>query len=62
MWTSTFITLALAALGQATIQGFDISAYQPNVNFAAAKSSGAGFVIIKVCLNIPRNSHKLPID
>lgn len=33
---------------RATVQGFDISGYQPNVNFAAAYSSGARFVIIKV--------------
>ena len=29
------------------IQGFDISGYQPNVNFQSAYSSGARFVIIK---------------
>lgn len=32
---------------RATVQGFDISGYQPSVNFAAAYSSGARFVIIK---------------
>ena len=31
-----------------SVQGFDISHYQPNVNFAGAYSSGARFVIIKV--------------
>lgn len=36
-----------AAMGY--IQGFDISSYQPNVNFQAAYNSGARFVIIKVC-------------
>lgn len=40
--------LALAATAHATVQGFDISNYQPNVNFAGAYSSGARFVIIKV--------------
>ncbi|KAN0087340.1 Glycoside hydrolase superfamily [Elaphomyces granulatus] len=30
-----------------TVQGFDISAYQTNVNFGAAYQSGARFVIIK---------------
>ncbi|OBT51278.1 hypothetical protein VE04_07260 [Pseudogymnoascus sp. 24MN13] len=30
-----------------TVQGFDISGYQPSVNFAAAYASGARFVIIK---------------
>ena len=35
-------------LAAATVQGFDISDYQPSVNFAAAYSSGARFVIIKV--------------
>lgn len=30
------------------VQGFDISNYQPNVDFAAAKKGGARFVMIKV--------------
>ncbi|KAI1087743.1 glycoside hydrolase family 25 protein [Rostrohypoxylon terebratum] len=38
----TFLGLALAA-----VPGFDVSHYQPNVDFAAAYSSGARFVIIK---------------
>jgi hypothetical protein len=33
---------------RATVQGFDISDYQPNVNFKGAYDSGARFVIIKV--------------
>ena len=33
---------------RATVQGFDISSYQPNVDFKAAYASGARFVIIKV--------------
>lgn len=33
---------------RATVQGFDISGYQPTVDFAAAYASGARFVIIKV--------------
>jgi GH25 family lysozyme M1 (1,4-beta-N-acetylmuramidase) len=32
----------------ATVQGFDISAYQGTINYAAAYNSGARFVIIKV--------------
>jgi hypothetical protein len=40
---------ALAATAQATVQGFDISSYQPSVNFKSAKAGGAGFVIIKAC-------------
>ncbi|KAI1428920.1 glycoside hydrolase family 25 protein [Xylaria sp. FL1777] len=39
--------LALAKSALATVQGFDISHYQPSVNFAAAYSAGARFVIIK---------------
>ncbi|KAK3693279.1 N,O-diacetylmuramidase [Podospora appendiculata] len=39
--------LALAGTAQATVQGFDISHYQSSVNFAAAYSAGARFVIIK---------------
>lgn len=31
-----------------TVQGFDISSYQPNVDFKAAYAAGARFVIIKV--------------
>lgn len=30
-------------------KGFDISSYQPSVNFAAVKAQGAEFVLIKVC-------------
>lgn len=33
---------------RATVQGFDISGYQPTVDFAGAYASGARFVIIKV--------------
>jgi hypothetical protein len=41
--------VALLRLAQAAeVQGFDISNYQPNVDFGAAYSSGARFVIIKV--------------
>ncbi|CAJ2508776.1 Uu.00g138020.m01.CDS01 [Anthostomella pinea] len=49
MRTPIIFSLALSGLASAsaTISGFDISSYQPNVNFAKAKSSGAGFVIIK---------------
>lgn len=34
------------------VQGFDISHYQPNVDFKGAYNSGARFVIIKVCLSL----------
>jgi GH25 family lysozyme M1 (1,4-beta-N-acetylmuramidase) len=39
--------IALAGTATATVQGFDISHYQPSVNFAAAYNAGARFVIIK---------------
>jgi hypothetical protein len=47
------LTLAGAVLPQvdestATVQGFDISHFQPTVNFQAAYDSGSRFVIIKV--------------
>lgn len=42
-----------------TVQGFDISSYQPNVDFGSAYNSGARFVIIKVCRNTTRLSHIL---
>jgi len=47
--TSTLLLsiLPLLPLSLASVQGFDISHYQGTVDFAAAKSSGAGFVIIK---------------
>lgn len=31
-----------------SVQGFDISGYQPNVDFRAAYNGGARFVMIKV--------------
>jgi hypothetical protein len=43
------VSASLVGLAKATVQGFDISSYQPNVDFSAAYSSGARFVIIKVC-------------
>lgn len=39
---------ALASVASATVKGFDISHYQPTVDFAKAYSDGARFVIIKV--------------
>lgn len=39
---------------RATVQGFDISHYQANVNFQAAYNSGARFVIIKVLPTAPQ--------
>lgn len=37
-----------ASTASASVQGFDISNYQPTVDFAKAYSDGARFVIIKV--------------
>lgn len=45
---SLLTTVALATAAHAAVQGFDISNWQPSVDFAAAYSSGARFVIIKV--------------
>ncbi|KAK8069300.1 hypothetical protein PG994_005916 [Apiospora phragmitis] len=42
-----FSSTVLMGTTQAEVQGFDISHYQPNVNFQSAYSSGARFVIIK---------------
>lgn len=68
MKTTGAISLGLAALigsaasspieieeRAASVKGFDISNYQPNVDFAKAYSGGARFVIIKV-----RNSSDSP--
>jgi hypothetical protein len=45
---------ALASVANASVKGFDISNYQPNVDFAKAYSDGARFVIIKVRIgNLP---------
>ena len=48
MKLSAALCLVSIKLAAATVQGFDISNYQPSVNFAAAYNSGARFVIIKV--------------
>lgn len=42
------VATALASVASASVQGFDISHYQPTVDFAKAYSDGARFVIIKV--------------
>lgn len=42
------ISASLVSLAKATVQGFDISSYQPTVDWSSAYSSGARFVIIKV--------------
>ncbi|KAH6634915.1 glycoside hydrolase family 25 protein [Chaetomium sp. MPI-SDFR-AT-0129] len=39
--------VAFAAAANAAVQGFDVSHWQPTVNFAGAYSSGARFVFIK---------------
>lgn len=44
----TAIPLLFATAASATVQGFDISSYQPSVDFAGAYKSGARFVMIKV--------------
>ena len=48
---SEFAILAstcLATAANTTVQGFDISHYQTNVDFVGAYEAGARFVIIKV--------------
>lgn len=49
MKTAILSLLVAAGVAQASVQGFDISGYQGTVNFAGAYSSGARFVMIKVC-------------
>lgn len=39
---------ALAPVAHAAVSGFDISGYQPTVDFAGAYADGARFVMIKV--------------
>ena len=39
---------ALCGVASAAVKGFDISHYQPNVDFAKAYADGARFVMIKV--------------
>lgn len=48
MKTPVLSLLVAAGVAQASVQGFDISHYQANVNFAGAYASGARFVMIKV--------------
>lgn len=50
--------VAFAAAANAAVQGFDVSHWQPSVNFAAAYSSGARFVYIKVRKNYLSVLHK----
>ncbi|CAM1509591.1 Fc.00g033300.m01.CDS01 [Cosmosporella sp. VM-42] len=45
--TASLASLLVATLAEASVQGFDISHYQSTVDFGAAYSSGARFVIIK---------------
>lgn len=50
--TSLFLALASAAIAsplekRATVEGFDVSHYQPTVNFPAAYKGGLRFVFIK---------------
>lgn len=40
--------LAIAAYAHDTTEGFDIEPFVPDIDFAAAKPAGAGFVIIQV--------------
>lgn len=47
--TTPLLLAALSWLADAAVSGFDISHYQPNVNYAGAYGAGARFVIIKVC-------------
>lgn len=55
MKTEIITALALAGAAQATVQGFDISHYQPNVNYQGAYNAGARFVIIKASFFPPFN-------
>ncbi len=49
----------LAPLVSAAVSGFDISGYQPTVDFAGAYADGARFVMIKVrSLGRLNSSHK----
>ncbi|OQE34697.1 hypothetical protein PENCOP_c016G05927 [Penicillium coprophilum] len=41
------LPLLFATAASATVQGFDISSYQPSVDFAGAYAAGARFVMIK---------------
>ena len=47
-FSAAIVSASLAGIASATVQGFDISAYQTDVDFSGAYSSGARFVIIKV--------------
>jgi hypothetical protein len=47
MKTEVITALALAGAAQATVQGFDISHYQTDVNYQGAYNAGARFVMIK---------------
>jgi hypothetical protein len=44
----TALPVLFATAVSASVQGFDISGYQPTVDFAGAYAAGARFVMIKV--------------
>lgn len=48
IWAAVAAPLSRPAAKRDTVQGFDISHYQGNVDFAGAYNDGARFVIIKV--------------
>lgn len=47
------LPLLFATAASASVQGFDISGYQPKVDFAGAYAAGARFVMIKVSFGFP---------
>lgn len=47
------LPLLFATVASASVQGFDISGYQPKVDFAGAYAAGARFVMIKVGFDFP---------
>jgi hypothetical protein len=60
MMKSTLVaSITFAAAVKGAVQGFDISHYEPNVNFPAAYAAGARFVIIQVLRTCPLDKNLL---
>lgn len=50
------LPLLFATAASASVQGFDISGYQPTVDFAGAYAAGARFVMIKVSFDLSQGT------
>ncbi len=59
MKSALIASITFAAAVKAAVQGFDITAFDPTVNFTTAYSAGARFVIIQVLRTSPLHNNFL---